>query len=94
MLHHIPSSCTVAVVHVVKSCQYCEYTVHIDAQRWSPRLTLSLDSDKPRCFNHRDEFDNAVQLPNFRSVMSCCTTRMRAIYSTRLPLFIQGITYM
>ena len=52
-LHHIPSSYVVAVVHVVKSCQYCGYTVNTDAQRWSLRLTLGLDSDKPRWFNHR-----------------------------------------
>ena len=82
----------VAVVHVVKRCQfYCGYTIHINAERWSLRPTLSVDSDKPQCFNHRYKLDNAVQLPNFRSVMACYTTRMRAIYSTRLPLFIQGI---
>ncbi len=32
------------------------------------RQILDLDSDIFRCFNHRDELDSAVQLPNFRSV--------------------------
>ena len=43
-LHHILSSCIVAVVHVVRSCQYCGYTVHIDAQRWSQLIKYSLDT--------------------------------------------------
>ena len=48
--------------------------VHIDrcwpqkSWRWRLRSTLNLDSDKFRCFNHRDEFDNTVFLPNFRLV--------------------------
>ena len=36
------SSCIVVVVHVVRSCQYCGYTVHIDAQRWSLRFSASI----------------------------------------------------
>ena len=48
--------------------------VHIDrcwpqkSWRWRLRSTLNLDSDKFRCFNHRDELDNTVFLPNFRLV--------------------------
>ena len=56
-------------------------------QRWSLRPNLGLDSDKSRCFNHRDELDSTVQLPNFRSVMARYTTHMRAIYSTRLAFY-------
>ena len=29
---------------------------------WSLRRTLELESDKSRCFNHRDELESAVQL--------------------------------
>ena len=42
--------------------------VHIDrcwpqkSWRWRLRSTLNLDSDKFRCFNHRDELDNTVFL--------------------------------
>ena len=68
--------------------------VHIDqcwpqkSSRWRLRSTLNLDSDKFRCFNHRDEFDNTVFLPNFRLVALLqsragqpLVTMMRAIYN-------------
>ena len=48
--------------------------VHIDrcwpqkSWRWCLRSTLNLDSDKFRCFNHRDKLDNTVFLPKFRLV--------------------------
>ena len=57
--------------------------VHIDrcwpqkSWRWRLRSTLNLDSDKFRCFNHRDELDNTVFLPNFRLVTLSCS-RARA----------------
>ena len=67
--------------------------------RWRLRSTLNLDSDKFRCFNHRDELDNTVFLPNFRLVTLLQSRAgqplvavMRAIYSARLALFIHGIT--
>ena len=80
--------------------------VHIDryrcwpqkSWRWRLRSTLNLDSDKFRCFNHRDEFDNTVFLPKFRLVTLLqsrvgqpLVTVMRAIYSASLALFIHGI---
>ena len=71
--------------------------VHIDrcwpqkSWRWRLRSTLNLDSDKFRCFNHRDELDSTVFLPNFRLVALLqsragqpLVTMMRAIYSARL----------
>ena len=71
--------------------------VHIDrcwlqkSWRWRLRSTLNLDSDKFRCFNHRDELDNTVFLPKFRLVTLLqsragqpLVTIMCAIYSTRL----------
>jgi hypothetical protein len=61
-LNHVPSNCIVVMVHVVKGRQYGAYTVAPQSQRWSLRPTLDLDSDKFRCFNHRDELDSAVQL--------------------------------
>ena len=67
--------------------------------RWRLRSTLNLDSDKFQCFNHRDELDNTVFLPNFRLVTLLQSRAgqplvavMRAIYSARLALFIHGIT--
>ena len=79
--------------------------VHIDRcwpqKSWSWRLrsTLNLDSDKFRCFNHRDELDNTVFLPKFRLVTLLQSRAgqplvavMCAIYSARLALFIHGIT--
>ena len=67
--------------------------VHIDrcwpqkSWRWRLRSTLNLDSDKFRCFNHRDELDSTVFLPNFRLVALLqshvgqpLVTMMRAIY--------------
>ena len=79
--------------------------VHIDrcwpqkSWRWRLRSTLKLDSDKFRCFNHRDELDNTVFLPKFRLVTLLQSRAgqplvavMRAIYSARLALFIHGIT--
>ena len=64
-----------------------------------PGSTLNLDSDKFRCFNHRDELDNTVFLPKFRLVTllqsragQSLVAVMRAIYSARLALFIHGIT--
>ena len=73
--------------------------VHIDrcwpqkSWRWCLRSTLNLDSDKFRCFNHRDELDNTVFLPKFRLVTLLQSRAvMRAIYSARLALFIHGIT--
>ena len=48
--------------------------VHIDqcwpqkSWRWRLRSTLNLGSDRFRCFNHRDELDSTVFLPNFRLV--------------------------
>ena len=79
--------------------------VHIDrcwpqkSWRWRLRSTLNLESDKFRCFNHRDELDSTVFLSNLqvgraygaRSGQPLVTV-MRAIYSTRLALFIHGIT--
>ena len=71
--------------------------VHIDrcwpqkSWRWRLRSTLNLGSDRFRCFNHRDELDSTVFLPNFRLVALLqsragqpLVTMMRAIYSTRL----------
>ena len=55
--------------------------------RWRQRSTLNLDSDKFRCFNHRDELDSTVFLPNFRLVALLQSragqplVMMRAIYS-------------
>ena len=79
--------------------------VHIDrcwpqkSWRWRLRSTLNLGSDRFRCFNHRDELDSTVFLPNFRLVALLqsragqpLVTLMRAIYSARLALFIHGIT--
>ena len=82
--------------------------VHIDrcwpqkSWRWRLRSTLNLDSDKFRCFNHRDELDNTVFLPNFRLVtllqsragqpLVAVMRATCAIYSARLALFIHGIT--
>jgi hypothetical protein len=65
-----------------------------ESQRWSLRSTLDLDNAKFRCFNHRDELNSAVQLPNFRSVGrgTLRYAALRAIYSARLALFIHGIT--
>ena len=55
------------------------------------RSTLNLDSDKFRCFNHRDKLESTVFLPNFRLVALLqsragqpLVTMMRAIYSARL----------
>ena len=71
--------------------------VHIDrcwpqkSWRWRLRSTLNLDSDNFRCFNHRDELESTVFLPNFRLVALLqsragqpLVTMMRAIYSARL----------
>ena len=79
--------------------------VHIDrcwpqkSWRWRLRSTLNLDSDKFRCFNHRDELDNTVflQVGHAAAVArgpAPCTivAVMRAIYSVRLALFSHGIT--
>jgi hypothetical protein len=78
-------SCIVVMAHVVKDRQ-CRMLVP-QSQRRSLRPTLDLDSDKFRCFNHRDELDSAVQLLNFRSVGRGTLRYMRAIHSTRLALF-------
>ena len=58
------------------------------SSRWRLRSTLNLDSDKFRCFNHRDEFDSTVFLPSFRLVALLqsragqpLVTMMRGIYS-------------
>ena len=68
-LDHIPSSCMVLTVHVVKGRQYSAHIQLPQSQRWSLRPTLDLESDKSRCFNHRDELSNsAVQFLKFRSV--------------------------
>ena len=65
------------MVHVIKGRQYSAYiyTAYTlipvpQSQRWSLRLTLNLDSDKP-CFDAsiRDEIDSAVQLLNFSGTM-------------------------
>jgi hypothetical protein len=62
LLIHIPSSCIVVMVHVVKGRQYSAYTVpHAGSSIWSLRSVTI----KFQCFNHRDELDSAVQLPNF-----------------------------
>ncbi len=53
-----PSTCIVAIVHVVNGRQYCGYTAGL------------YDSDKSRCFIDRDELDSEAQLPNFRSVVA------------------------
>jgi hypothetical protein len=71
-IYHIPSSCMVIMVHVVNDCQH-SMLIHAQSRRWSLRTTLDLESDKSRCFNHRDGVDSndsAVQLPKFRSVGS------------------------
>ena len=70
--------------------------VHIDrcwpqkSWRWRLRSTLNLGSDRFRCFNHRDELESTVFLPNFRLVALLQSragqplVTMSAIYSTRL----------
>ncbi len=83
MYDHVLSSCIVVMVHVVKGRLYSAYTVPPQSQRWSLRPTLDLDSDKFRCFNHRDEFDSAVQLPNKGRSWHAA---LYAIYSTSLAL--------
>jgi hypothetical protein len=64
-LDHVPSSCIVVMVHVIKGRLYSAYTVPPQSQRLSLRPTLDLDSDRFWC---RNELDSAVQLPKFRSV--------------------------
>jgi hypothetical protein len=62
---HIPSSCMVITVHVVKGRQY---SAHIQSWRWNLRPTLDLESDKSRRFNHADGVDSTVKLPKFMLV--------------------------
>jgi hypothetical protein len=52
-----PSNCKVIMVHMVKGRHY---TAHKVMPQWNLRLTLDLDSDMSRCFNHRDELDCTV----------------------------------
>ena len=59
----LPSGCMTIMVHVVKRRQHSAYVDAPIAEIWLLRLTLGLEGDKSRCFNHRDEFDSAVQLP-------------------------------
>ena len=67
--YHIPSSCMKKrcmwqkVVNIVRTLD--APIVEIESE-----TTLDLESDKTRCFNHRDELDSAVQLLKFRSVGS------------------------
>ena len=54
------------MVHVVKVVNRMRTSC-----RWSLRHvgpTLNLDSNEFRCFNHRDELNSAVHLPNFKLV--------------------------
>ncbi len=52
----------VLTVHVVKGRQYSAHIRWPQSWRWNLRPTLDLESDKSRCFSHRDELDSAVQL--------------------------------
>ena len=54
-LDHIPSSCIVLMVHVVKVVNIVHATSMPapQSQRWSLRPTLDLDRDKFRCCSHR-----------------------------------------
>ena len=76
--------------------------VHFDAgarNHGDAKPTLNVNSDKFRCFNHRDGLDSAVHLPNFRLVVVWHTavsqaspfSMMHAIYSVRLAIFIHSI---
>jgi hypothetical protein len=56
------------------------------SQRGNPRPTFDLNSDKSRYFNHRDELDSTVQLPNFRSVT--------AHYKHTAALFVICLLYI
>ena len=38
--------------------------------RWSLRPILDFDSDKTGHYNHRDDLESTVQIPNFRLVMA------------------------
>ncbi len=81
----------VIMVHVVKVVNIVHTQSIFDApmRRWSLRPTLDLDSDS---FNHRDELDSTIQLPNFRSVgswkVACC---IRVLYGAYAQA-IHGIT--
>ena len=67
--------------------------VHIDrcwpqkSWRWRLRSTLNLDSDKFGCFNHRDELNSTVFLPNFRLVMHAATVARGSALVGRSPTF-------
>ena len=83
-LDHIPSSCIVLMVHVVKVVN-----THIDAgpqsQRWSLRSTFNLEF---RCFNQR-RWTRQHSTVSELQIGRCMT---RAINSARLALFIHRIT--
>jgi hypothetical protein len=58
ILDHIPSSCIVIMMHVVKGRQYSACIVHASMKWTDLRPTLDLSSDKSRLFNHRVELDS------------------------------------
>ena len=43
---------------------------------------IDLDSDKSRCYNHRDKLNSIVQLLNFRLVMAPCHAMLYACLNT------------
>ena len=83
----MPSSCLLKIVHMIKGRQY---TVHTSipapqSQRWSLRPTLDLDNDN---FQSQEMNSTASEYQVARGMAHS----VRAIYSTRLALFIHGIT--
>ena len=64
---HTLRVCVQSTSHIDASASITEMESETDSRL---RLTLDLDSDKFQCFNHREELDSAVQLPNFRSLVA------------------------
>jgi hypothetical protein len=62
-IDHIPSSCIVATVQVVKDHQYSAYTVlHASASIAEKDSETSIMTSFDASINHRDELDSGVQL--------------------------------
>jgi hypothetical protein len=79
-LDHIPSSCIVVMVHMVNGHQYSarRYTIYMDAACLKP--TLSLDSDRFRCFKHSDELNSGSTASKLHIGHGTAAIRMHAIY--------------
>ena len=67
---YVLSRCIVKVHGVCgKGRHYSEFTMYAsvaDCTQIIGRVALNFDSDKFQSFNHREELDSTVQLPNFR----------------------------